>query len=158
MDNPTIAFIVVGVLFISQCWLTIWSRNPGKIRHFAVVLCILSIPVVAIGALSSLSWSRPSWAMYGITGKVTVLGVKMVKDVAIYVYIDQPGEPRSIRLPWSDKVAEQLQDMLADPANKGGIKMTLGEGLDDHEPQFWTDPQPPQEEKSAEPEAPHLEM
>jgi hypothetical protein len=96
--------------------------------------------------------------MYGISGNVTVLGAKMVKDIAIYVYIDQNNEPRSVKLPWSDKVAEQLQELMADPSNKGGIKMKMEPGWDTHDPQFWAKPQPMQEEKAAEPEAPHIEM
>jgi hypothetical protein len=161
MEHASAAAVIVGLLFAGQCWLTIWSRNPGWQRHLAVVLCLVSIPIVGAAALSALSWPRPMWAMYGLHGNLHILKAKLIQDVGIYIWIDRDGEPQSVKLPWDNEMADKLQKLMNDPNNKGeAMMMVPGEfSFDTHPPVFGNMPEPliemPKEEEGA---VPHLEL
>ena len=42
--------------------------------------------------------------------EVRVLASKYDVGEAIYLYLDQPGAPRSVALPWNEELAEQLEE------------------------------------------------
>lgn len=158
----TVAFLslAIAALFGLLAWLAIWSRWADRGRWAAVGLFVLGLPLLAAASLESLSWSRPIWAMWQLNGDYRVLGAKMVKDEAIYLFVDQDGEPRSVRLPWDDRQAERLQDLFADPNNGGQAMMKFEWSWDiERPPNFYPLPQPPvMPDKLGEPEAPHLEL
>jgi hypothetical protein len=80
-------------------------------------------------------------------GKYTVLGVKMVQDVAIYVWLDFGAEhPRYFALPWSNETADKMQGLL-DKQRRGEIpgfelEIPYEFSWDDSPPQFHEKPQP----------------
>lgn len=158
----TVSFISLGIaaLFGLLSWLAIWSRWADRGRHVAVALFLLGLPLLAGASLESLSWSRPMWAMWSLNGDYRVLGAKMIKDEAIYLFIDQDGEPRSVRMPWDDRQAERLQDLFGDPDNEGRAMMHFEWSWDiDRPPNFYPLPQPPALPPKLEPPtAPHLEL
>jgi len=160
MSTVAFLFFIITAVFGLLAWLAIWSRWADRGRFAAIGLFILSLPLLAGAALESLSWSRPIWAMWSLNGDYRVLGAKMIKDEAIYLYVDQDGEPRSVRLPWDDRQAERLQDLFADPNNGGQAMMKFEWSWDiARPPNFYPIPQPPAiPDKLGEPEAPHLEL
>ncbi len=160
MNTVALLSLAIASLFGLLAWLAIWSRWADRGRWAAVSLFILGLPLLAAASLESLSWSRPMWAMWDINGDYRVLGAKMIKDVAIFVYIDTNDEPRSVRLPWDDRQAERLQDLFADPNNGGQAMMHFEWSWDiERPPNFYPLPQPPaMPDKLGEPEAPHLEL
>lgn len=158
MKIVSILAIILVVYFASLAWLAIWSRRADKMRHVAVGLFLLGIPLLAGASLEALSWARPLWAMWDLSGEYRVIGAKMIEGEAIYAYVDTDGEPRSVKLPWSNKTAEELQALFDNPANGGQAMMRFDDSLDKSEPTFWPVPQPASPPKIPAPEAPHLDI
>lgn len=161
MSAVTALAVMVALLFAALAWLAIWSRRADAMRFAAVALFLAGLPMLAFAGLESLSWSRPLWAMHGLKGEVRVLGAKMVKDVAIYAYVDTgDGEPRAVALPWNTQTAKQLQDIFDNPDNGGQAMMRFDWSWDTRkEPNFYPLPQEsqpmPKEPQNA---APHMEL
>lgn len=155
------SLIAAAVIFAALAWVAIWSRRADPMRHVAVLLFLVGLPALGYAGVSSLSWSRPHWAMWGLSGDFRVLGAKMIMGEAIYVYVDTgEGEPRSVALPWSAAMAKQMQDLFDDPANEGQAVMKFEWSWDTHQaPTFYPLPQPaiplPKEPQNA---APHIEI
>ncbi len=101
---PTFAVLlaIMGLL----TWATIWSRREIWIRTAAINVFLVSVLLIPLGGLNVLGWHRP--ARFGPDDKMMVLAYKLVRDEAIYLYVDRDGEPISLVLPWSDKDAEDL--------------------------------------------------
>lgn len=159
MNAVTLLSIVIAIIFAGLAWLAIWSRRADRMRHAAVALFVLGLPVLAWASLESLSWSRPLWAMWGLSGEYRVLAAKMIEGEAIYAYIDTDGEPRSVKLPWDNRTAEKLQGLFSDPANQGQAMMRFEFSWDTSPPQFYPLPQPPAlPEKEPPPVVPRLEI
>lgn len=160
MNTVTFLYLIIALIFAALAWLAIWSRKADRMRHAAVALFLLSLPVLAWASLESLSWSRPLWAMWGLHGEIKILGAKMVEGVAIYVYADTgEGEPRAIKLPWSTGTAENLQELFGNPANEGQAMMNYEWSWEQREPLFHDLPPPEAEPpKVRPPEAPHLDI
>lgn len=160
MSAVALLSLVIAALFAALSWLAIWSRRADRMRHAAIGLFLLGLPVLAGAALESLSWSRPLWAMWNLSGDHRILGAKMIEGEAIYAYVDTDGEPRSIRLPWDNKTAERLQELFDDPANQGQAMMNFEFSWDiERPPNFFPLPQPPAlPPKDAQSPAPHLEI
>ena len=161
MSAVTALCVMVALLFAALAWLAIWSRWADRGRLVAVALFLLGLPMLAFAGLESLSWSRPLWAMHGLRGEVRILGAKMIKDEAIYAYVDTgEGEPRAVALPWSTETAKQLQDVFDDPKNGGQAMMRFDWSWDTRkEPNFYPLPQPTLPmPKEPQPAAPHMEL
>ena len=156
--------VAVAALFSVAAWLAIWSRRDTWARPAAVLLFILGLPIIAAVAAESLGWHKPIVLAWDLEqGEHKVLAAKMVQDVAIYLYIDDPArlEPRPLRLPWSNEIAnriQKLQDEAAPEAN-GQFVMRYEPSLDTHAPQFHPLPQPPAlPRKPTPPAAPRFEQ
>ena len=160
MTTVSILAVILVIYFASLAWLAIWSRRADRMRHAAVGLFILGLPLLAAAGLESLSWSRPLWAMWSLSGEYRVLGAKMIEGVGIYAYVDTDGEPRAVELPWDNRTAERLQELFDDPANGGQAMMRFEFSWDlERPPTFYPLPQPPAlPDKDAQPTAPHLEI
>ena len=158
MTVVSILAVVLAVYFASLALLAIWSRRADKMRHVAVGLFLLGIPLLAGASLEALSWARPLWAMWDLSGEYRVLGAKMIEGEAIYAYVDTDGEPRSVKLPWSNKTAEELQELFDNPANGGQAMMRYEPSWDQTPPEFYPAPPEAPPPKIAAPEAPHLDI
>ncbi len=137
---------------------TIWSRRQTAMRGAALAAFLVLMP--AIVGVGFFAMSHPAPWLQTITvpgGKYTVLGVKMVQDVAIYVWLDFGAEhPRYFALPWSNKTADELQGML-DAQRYGDIpgfelKIPYEWSWDDNPPQFHPLPQPKRMPDKLEPQ------
>jgi hypothetical protein len=127
---------------------TIWSRRQTAMRGAALAAFLALAP--AIVGVGFFAMSHPAPWLQTITvpgGKYTVLGVKMVQDVAIYVWLDFGAEhPRYFALPWSNATADKMQDLL-DQQKRGeipGFRLDIPyeKSLDMNPPQFLPLPQP----------------
>ncbi len=101
------------------------ATNP-RLRQ-AVAFAVIAAATIAI-PLAALSYPSP-WLP---TGQKTVLGVRVDVDKAIYVMLDDPsssgGEPRLFKLPYSEGLAQQLQQAQDGTADgEGTVVMTQGE-------------------------------
>ena len=98
-------------------WQVIWSRSDTYRRACVVFGFILMVPAVIVVHLTLLGHHRPmTWesARHMAEGdlRAKILGHKMKYGEAIYLYLDRPGEPLALVLPWNDKVAEDLQEAM----------------------------------------------
>ncbi len=93
---------------------TIWSRRNTWVRGAAVAGWIALMPLVVGSAFFSLSHPAPWMPLVTVPGgEYTVLGAKMVQDVAIYVWLDfGAAHPRYFALPWNNDTANNLQGLL----------------------------------------------
>lgn len=137
-----------------------WSRRNTGARLLAVLVFVGMIAPVAGISLTALSLPAPY--IPGITapgGTYFVLATKMVQDEAIYVWIDGgQGVPRYYALPWSNELAEKLQDMIEGQqrGENGGVTMDIPYEFswDNHAPSFQPLPQPPMMPPKQVPEQP----
>jgi hypothetical protein len=96
------------------------ATNP--IRRQAVAFTIVAATSVAI-PLAALGHPTP-WRP---AGTLTVLGVQVDVDKAIYVMVGGP-EPRLLVLPYSEQAAQQLQEAQDGTADgEGAVVLTEGE-------------------------------
>jgi len=155
-----LALTVLAIVCV-LAWVTVWSRRQTRWRGAAVLVAVLAVPLTAAAGIEALSYARPLWAMWDMSGQYRVLQGKLVKDVAIYLYADMAdlGEPRSVVLPWSTETAKELQDLMDEPATGGQFLMEYEFSWDRNTPQFHPLPQPPMlPEKQPEPQAPRFEL
>lgn len=159
-------FVWLGVavlsLFAAAAWLAVWSRKDSWARPVAVALLVLGVLVIPAAGLQSLGHHRPLPLAWELTpGDHRVLAAKLVQDVAIYLYLDDPAraEPWPLVLPWNNAMADKIQKMQdgAEGDAKGQFLMRFKPSLDFNAPQFHAIPQPPMmPEKPRQEPVPHL--
>lgn len=125
--------------------LVIWSRKETVVRASAVLVFLLGLPVAGTLALGPLSRPAPEWVWsrggtMNFQKGTRVLAFKLRPDVAIYLWIEVPGEdePRYVSIPWNRPLAEKLVEMRADPRRRDSMYMTDRGVLKPYDP-----PQPP---------------
>ena len=120
MGNVLLIFSIIAIIFALYVWGIIWSRQETRVRGLAVLGFVILLGALGPASLETLGWHRPHWAAVRLDGDVVVLSFKLVRDEAIYLYVDAgPGQPRAISLPWSDKQAEKFQDKQRESLRKG---------------------------------------
>jgi hypothetical protein len=156
MEHTSAYFLAIAAGLASFALHIVWSRQETPMRGMAVVMLIVWLPILAFMATDVLGWHKPIWAAHRLVGKQRVLGHKMVRGEAIYLYLDVgPGEPRAIRVPWNDNTASRLQKALRESRKRGrrGAIMKFDHSWDTHGPQFHPLPQPrtpiPKRQRSA---------
>ncbi len=111
MGISLLIFSVVAVCFALYTWGIIWSRLETRVRVLAVLGFVILLGALGPASLETLGWHRPHWAAVRLSGDVVVMSFKLVRDEAIYLYIDVgPTEPRAISLPWSEGQAAKMQE------------------------------------------------
>lgn len=162
MTHNGLIFLGILCLFCLMAWMTIWSRWQSPVRFASVLLAILATPAIAAASFEALSYPRPLWAMWDMSGEYRVLGAKLVQDSGIYLYVEITDEiePRSVVLPWNNEQAKKLQDLMDDPTSGGQFMMKYEFSWEKRDPpQFYPPPQPPVlPPKVTPPEAPHFEL
>lgn len=140
------ALAVLGAAVLTTA--TIWSRRETWVRGAALAGFFVLAPVTGGAVLYALSHPAPYYpAITAPGGEYTVLGVKMVQDEAIYIWLDFGSDhPRYFALPWNNETANRLQEML-DAQRRGqipGFKMSIPyeHSWDRNPPQFHPLPQP----------------
>ncbi len=131
MGIALLIFTSVAVCFALYTWGIIWSRQETRIRGLAVLGFVLLLGALGPASVETLGWHRPHWAAVRLDGDVVVLSFKLVRDEAIYLYLDAgPSEPRAISLPWSDEEAAKMQEKRRQSIRagfKGQFKLRFGD-------------------------------
>ena len=145
MGHSFIIFCGILLLFAMYTHAVIWSRRETRVRGLAVLGFVMLLGALGPASLETLGWHRPHWAAVRLDGDVVVLSFKLVRDEAIYLYLDAgPGQPRAISLPWSDKQAERMQTKRKESereGRKGRFKMRFGfDFWSPQTPEFVTPP------------------
>lgn len=140
------AFVALGIAALVVA--TIWSRKDSWLRPAAVAGFFTILP--ATGALVFYTLSHPAPLIPVVStpgGEYQVIGTKLVQDEAIYLWLDMGrGHPRYYALPWDNKTADRLQDMI-NQQKRGKIpgftaKVPFKFSWDRHPPEFHPMPQP----------------
>ena len=146
MGNALLIFGVVAVCFALYTWGTIWSRRETRVRGLAVLGFVVLLGALGPASLETLGWHRPHWAAVRLEGDVVVLSFKLVRDEAIYLYVDAGSkEPRAISLPWDEEEAEKMQDKRRESIHEGRegrFKLTFGKWEIDRQMPHLPDPPP----------------
>jgi hypothetical protein len=135
------ALLLGAFIFVVLPRGTVWQRASATLI-FAVL-----IGIVYGGSIELLSRPKPLRLEWRDAATAKVLGANLREGEAIYVWLQVDGspEPRAYALPWSMKLAQQLQDaMQSGQASGGGVEMRqpFGAGSgDDKAPKFYAPPQ-----------------
>jgi hypothetical protein len=83
----------------------------------------------------------------GQADEATVLGSQMREGNSLYLWLQVAGspEPRAYRLPWDQRLAEELQKAIEEAARNGTqvqMRLPFEASLDRREPKFYAPPQP----------------
>jgi hypothetical protein len=149
MNELFILFAATVLLATLLANIGIWAPRRLWIRMSALLTAALFIPLAYASAASLLSRPKPAsleWVR-GQAAEATVIGSSIREGVAIYVWLQMPDspEPRAYTIPWSQNLAQQLQDARAEAESQGtGLQMRLPfeKSWDTREPKFYALPQP----------------
>jgi hypothetical protein len=139
----------VALLAAGLASIAIWSPRRLLIRVGAVALATLFLPT-AWAAMSDLM-SRPKpidfeW-WHQAEGEATVLSSQLREGDGVYLWLQISGavEPRSYRLPWDRKLAEDLEKARAEAEKNGTpmmMRMPFERTYDKRDRKFYAMPQP----------------
>jgi hypothetical protein len=142
-------FALVALLAAGLASIAIWSPRRLLIRVGAVALATLFLPA-AWAAMSDLM-SRPKpidfeW-WHQAEGEATVLSSQLREGDGVYLWLQISGavEPRSYRLPWDRKLAEDLEKARAEAEKNGTpmkMRMPFERTYDKRDRKFYAMPQP----------------
>lgn len=107
-----------------------WSRQETWIRGAAVAAFAILVPLVMATPYFALSHARPidKWSLPN--GEHRVISTYMVQDEGIWVLLDIDTEPRLIRFPWTNEMANRLLGMT-DVQNETGLGFFLNNRPED---------------------------
>ncbi len=114
MDNMIYLFAAIVILAAVLASISIWAPRRLWIRGAAVVATACLISVSYIGFSDLLSRPKPvhlEWAKRNIPD-AQLLGASPREGEAIFIWLQMEGtaEPRAYKMPWTRKLAQQLQD------------------------------------------------
>ena len=147
-------FALVALLAAGLASIAIWSPRRLLVRVGAVALATLFLPT-AWAAMSDLM-SRPKpidfeW-WHQAEGEATVLSSQLREGDGVYLWLQISGavEPRSYRLPWDRKLAEDLEKARAEAEKNGTpmmMRMPFERTYDKRDRKFYAMPQPAMPDK-----------
>jgi hypothetical protein len=149
MTELSYLFMTTAVLAGCLAMISIWSRHRPWIRAGALAVSALFLPLSYASYAALLSKPKPAsleWWL-GEADDATVLSSSIKEDVGIFLWLQlaETAEPRSYVLPWSTKLAEQLQEAAREAEEQNGelhMRMPFEQSLDELEPKFYAMPQP----------------
>ena len=151
-------FLLAVVLGGGLGTIAVWAPRAVATKIAATLMFLAFVPV-SYAALVELT-SRPKrvdleWWGRGEKDAVVIANV-MVEGKAIYLWLERPGSrvPRAYELPWSKRLAEQLQTATRDAEQQGtevAMRMPFERSLDPSEQLFYAVPQQPDDGKDQTP-------
>lgn len=147
-----IGWLALSLVLGAVTYLAAWSRLPTKARGLTVLAFALALPASGALLLTNRGW--PAELVPYITtipdGEHSVLGVKLLPEVAIFLMLDIEGNPRLFQLPWNAEQASRLQRMQEE--GNGDVKARKkGKSEDDDYPlMFHAQPQAATPDKQPE--------
>lgn len=142
-------FAIFTLLLAALATVSIWAPRRLAVKLAALGLAIACMPTAYAAMMGLLSMPKPVSFEWWLTraDDATVLGSSIKEDQAIYLWLqlDSADEPRAYVLPWSRRMAEELQQ-AARQAEEGQsdlrMRLPFEPSLDDREPRFYALPQP----------------
>lgn len=142
-------FAVAVLLLAGLATVSIWAPRRLGVKLAALGLAVACMPTAYAAMMGLLSMPKPVTFEWWLTraDEATVLGSSIKEDQAIYLWLqlDAADEPRAYVLPWSRRMAEELQQ-AARQAEEGQsalrMRLPFEPSLDDREPRFYALPQP----------------
>ena len=149
MSNLPFLFAMAAGLAALLASIAIWAPRSLAIKAGALGCAILFMPVAYAGLSDLLSRPKPvalEWWL-GNAQEATVIGSQMREGSSLYLWLQLDGEtePRAYRLPWNQKMAQQLQQALEKAERDGTearMRLPFEPSLDGREPKFYAAPQP----------------
>lgn len=162
MSALPLAFAAAALLAAVLASIAVWAPRRLALKLAALGVAVLFLPVAHLGLAELLGRPKPVtfewWA--DRAAEATVLGSvsEEEKRILLWLQVDGAPEPRAYALPWSQQLAQQLQDAQRQAAASGtGVRMRMPfePTLDELEPRFYAMPQPALPPKDAlDPPAP----
>jgi hypothetical protein len=149
MSNLPFLFALAATLAAALASIAIWAPRALAIKAGALACTVLFMPVAYAGLSDLLSRPKPVALEWWLSeaGEATVLGSQMREGQSLYLWLQLAGEaePRAYRLPWNQKMAQQLQQALEEAQRNGTearMRLPFEPTLDAREPKFYAAPQP----------------
>ena len=113
--------LLIAALLCASAWLTVTARKDTAGKTVAAVYLPFAVALSFIAAFAPLGKPRP---LTPPQGEYSVLGGKVINDVAIYVLLDSGStKPVYYELPYSKRTAEKIQEGLY--GDKGEMEMRV---------------------------------
>jgi hypothetical protein len=124
IDSLTYLILAVVLLAAGLASIAAWAPRRTWVRVSALVITILIVPIGFLQVTELLSRPKPAnyeWLRRNVD-KVTVLSISFHEEHAIYLWVRLDGDlrPRYYSLPWSNTLAENLQDTLEEAVGQNG--------------------------------------
>lgn len=149
MSNLPFLFALAAVLAAMLASIAIWAPRALPVRAGAVICAVLFMPLAYAGLNDLLSRPKPVAMEWWLSEaeEATVLGSQMREGESLYLWLQLPAEaePRAYRLPWSQQMAQQLQQAIEQAERNGTearMRLPFEPTLDGREPKFYATPQP----------------
>ena len=129
MDAMFFLFFGAAAGMMALASIAIWSPRRLWIRTIALTIGICMLPLGYMSLAELLSKPKPkqlAWFERNVS-KAQILGISFAEGKAIYLWMRLPGsiEPRYYSFPWSQKIAESLQDEMEEASKKNGKLMVI---------------------------------
>lgn len=149
MTDVSGLFIVAAVLAFILATHGIWAPRRLGVKISAVITTALFLPLAYAATLTLLSKPKPVHLEWWLAqaDEATVLGSSMREGDGIYLWLQMAEliEPRAYVLPWSQELAQELQEALREAEENGGavqMRLPFEPSLDNRDPKFYALPQP----------------
>lgn len=147
-----IGWLALSLVLGAVAYLAAWSRLPTRARGWTIWAFAAALPLSGVLMLSNRGWPV-ELVPYLVTipeGEHTLLGVKLIPEVSIGVWLDINGVPRAFALPWNAEQASKLQRLME--SGEGGVQARRKKGRAEYEAEleFHAEPQPAAPEKQPE--------
>jgi len=147
-DLPFLFALAAGIAAVLAS-IAIWAPRRLAVRVGAVACAFLFMPLAYAGMGDLLGRPKPvalEWWLHQAE-EATVLGSQMREGESLHLWLQLEGEaePRAYRLPWSQQMAQQLQQALEQAQRNGTearMRLPFEPTLDGREPKFYAAPQP----------------
>jgi hypothetical protein len=149
MSNLPYLFALAAVVALGLATIAVWAPRGLLAKAGALGCAALFLPVAYAGFSDLLCRPKPvalEWWL-GRAAEATVLGSQMDEGDSLYLWLQVAGtpQPRAYRLPWSQRMAEELQSALEEARRNGTqarVRLPFEASLDRREPKFYAPPQP----------------
>jgi hypothetical protein len=149
VSNLPFLFALAAATAAVLASIAIWAPRPLHAKAGALACAALFLPLGYLGLSDLMSRPKPVELEWWLdrADEATVLGSQMREGAGLYLWLQLAGsaEPRAYRLPWDQRMAEELEKAIEQAERNGtGVRMRLPfePTLDRREPKFYAAPQP----------------
>lgn len=124
IDSLTYLFLAIVLLAAILASIAFWAPRRAWVRISSLIITLLIVPIGFLQVTELLSRPKPAnyeWLRKNVD-TVTVLSVSFDEGNAIYLWLRLEGDvkPRYYSLPWSNTLAENLQESLEEAVGQNG--------------------------------------